>query len=489
MGQTNYRVSQFELTDPGFQALYREITSQPAVTKAALGTKVVLGTRAVAAPTIAAPLPERPVLTTFATPWTALAPKPNPLSEGHNWHVYLSYRSANRPWVLALYDVLTGLGYKVFLDQYVLTAGASLWKSLEDALEESQSAILIWSGRYEDLEWSKREFIALEQMEHTKKGFRYVMLRVDNSEIPGFPASKLWIDFSMQPEGPGGSGLLRLLYGLQGQALAPEAVKLAAKVDEQMQDGLLSVKAYCAAGDADGLVALTATNDMAWTSSSMLVCAVAEGLIAMKRISEALSVLDRLEQEFPRAVRPKQLRGLALARSGQTMKAQLVLGKLYAAGQTDPETLGILAGTWMDRFNQTGEKVFLLKSRDLYRQAFEGTPNNYYTGINAASKSLLAGEKETAAQLAKRVKDLVGDKAVPDDYWKTATVAEAQLLEENIDNAAALYGAAVLAAPLDRGSHESSYTQAKLLLAAMNATDEQKAKIAMAFLIAEGPRT
>ena len=177
----------------------------------------------------------------------------------------------------------------------------------------------------------------------------------------------------MQPEGPGGSGLLRLLYGLQGQALAPEAVKLAAKVDEQMQDGLLSVKAYCAAGDADGLVALTATNDMAWTSSSMLVCAVAEGLIAMKRISEALSVLDRLEQEFPRAVRPKQLRGLALARSGQTMKAQLVLGKLYAAGQTDPETLGILAGTWMDRFNQTGEKVFLLKSRDLYRQAFEGT--------------------------------------------------------------------------------------------------------------------
>jgi Flp pilus assembly protein TadD len=134
----------------------------------------------------------------------------------------------------------------------------------------------------------------------------------------------------------------------------------------------------------------------------MLVCAAAEGLIAMKRVSEALGVLDRLEQAFPRAIRPKQLRGLALARSGQTMKAQLVLGKLYAAGQTDPETLGILAGTWMDRYNQTGERVFLLKSRDLYRQAFEGTPSNYYTGINAASKSLLAGEKETAAQLTKR---------------------------------------------------------------------------------------
>jgi len=86
----------------------------------------------------------------------------------------------------------------------------------------------------------------------------------------------------------------------------------------------------------------------------------------------------------PKAVRAKQLRGLALARSGETMKAQLVLGKLYAAGEIGPETLGILARTWMDRYNQTNEKTFLLKSRDLYRQAFEAFPSDYYTGINAA---------------------------------------------------------------------------------------------------------
>jgi hypothetical protein len=84
----------------------------------------------------------------------------------------------------------------------------------------------------------------------------------------------------------------------------------------------------------------------------------------------------------------------------------------------------------MDRYNQTNEKTFPLKSRDLYRQAFEAFPSDYYTGINAASMSLLAGEKETAAQLAKRVQDLVGDKEVPGDYWKTATVGEVQLLHE-----------------------------------------------------------
>jgi hypothetical protein len=146
-----------------------------------------------------------------------------------------------------------------------------------------------------------------------------------------------------------------------------------------------------------------------------------------------------------------------------------------------PETLGIQARTWMGRYNQTNEKTFLLKSRDHYRQAFEAFPSDYYTGINAASKSLLAGEKETAAQLAKRVQDIVGDTEIPSDYWKTATVAEVQLLQGNFDAAARLYEAAVLAEPLDQGSHESSYSQAQLLLSALGASDEQKAKIVAAF--------
>jgi hypothetical protein len=387
----------------------------------------------------------------------------------------ISYRSLSRPWALALYDILNGLGYNTFLDQYALTAAAPLALSLSEALDASQSAILIWSGKYEDSEWCKGEFSTLQTMENAKNGFHYVIGRVDNSRLPGFIGAKLWVDFSQQPEGPGGSGLLKMLYGLQDKPLLKEAVQRAAQVDQEMQDGLASVNACRDIGDADGLVALTATDDMAWTGSPMLLCAAAEGLIAMKKSPDALKVLDSAEKAFPKALRPKQLRGLALARSGETLKAQFVLGKLYAAGQIDPETLGILARTWMDRYNQTRDRTFLLKSRDLYRQAFEAFPSDYYTGINAASKSLLLGEKETASQLAKRVQDLVGDKAVPSDYWKTATVAEVQLLQANYDPAASLYQAAVLTAPLDYGSHESSYNQAKLLLDALGAPPEQKA--------------
>jgi tetratricopeptide (TPR) repeat protein len=413
--------------------------------------------------------------------WIDLAPKPDALAQDKAWHVFISYRSLSRPWALALYDILNGLGYKIFLDQYVLTAAAPLALSLSEALDASQSAILIWSGKYEDSEWCKNEFSTLQTMESAKSGFHYVIGRVDESRLPGFIGAKLWVDFSQQPEGPGGSGLLKLLWGLRDEPLPKEAVKLGAMVDKQMEDGLTSVKACRDIGDWDGLVSLAATNNMAWTGSPMLLAAAAEGLIAMKKIPEALKVLDSAEMAFPEALRPKQLRGLAYARNIDTMKAQLVLSKLYAAGQIGPETLGILARTWMDRYSQTRDKTFLLKSRDLYRQAFEAFPSDYYTGINAASKSLFLGEKETAAQLAKRVQDVVGDKPVPRDYWKTATVAEVQLLQGNYDSAAHLYQAAVLIAPLEYGSHESSYNQAKLILEALDAPSDQKAKIAAMF--------
>ena len=53
--------------------------------------------------------------------WLALAPGPAPRPQGLKWDTFLSYRSTNRYWVLQLYDVLTHLGYSVFLDQYVLS--------------------------------------------------------------------------------------------------------------------------------------------------------------------------------------------------------------------------------------------------------------------------------------------------------------------------------------------------------------------------------
>ena len=74
-GYTNYGVRQFDLSDLGFEALYRELTAQPAVIKRSLGDKVVLGPTSPLRRLVSAPLPERPALTTFepASPPSASA--------------------------------------------------------------------------------------------------------------------------------------------------------------------------------------------------------------------------------------------------------------------------------------------------------------------------------------------------------------------------------------------------------------------------------
>lgn len=304
------------------------------------------------------------------------------------WDIFLSYRSVSLPWVLALYDVLRHLDYQVFMDQYVLTTSGSL--------------------------------------EDSKPGFRYVVVNLDGADLPLFARQKLWIDFSAFREGPSGSNLLRLLCGLQGKPQPPDAVILAAKMDDAMRKTFARILALKEIGDAKGLVETSAGTGDEWHNSSILGCKVAEALIAIGKNDEALSVIDKLKEQFPRSIRPLQLRGLALARKGEWQEAQLTLLELYHLGERDPETLGILARTWRDHYAHSGDLLNLRKARDVYAEAFKSTPNDFYTGINAASNSVLLGEIEAAPQYAETVEKLVGTVAKTGDYWATATVAEVQ---------------------------------------------------------------
>lgn len=413
--------------------------------------------------------------------WLQFAPQPDALPQGKRFHVFISYRSVNRLWVLQLYDILRELKYEIFLDQYVLAAAAPLALSLSDALHGSLAAIMIWSSAFEDSEWCKKEFNTLESKEAAGAGFRYVIAKIDKAPLPDIAAGKIHIDFSQDPDGPSGSGLLRVLHGLHGNPLPPEAVQLAAQVDDELRTGRAQIKAARLNGDMKRLSDLSKSMGLAWLMSPALGCDVADAMIGLNEYEMSLEVLANLEKQFPRALRPKQLRGLTLARKKDWQGAQRVLGELYAAGEIDPETLGIYARTWMDRYKATGQRLYLLKSRDLYRQAFEATLGDYYTGVNAATKSLFLGECETAAQLAKRVEGLVGLSPVPGDYWKTATAAEVQLLQQNYDKAGELYFQTVLIAPEDHGSHQSTRDQARLILDALQTPPETRQIILAAF--------
>ena len=228
-----------------------------------------------------------------------------------------------------------------------------------------------------------------------------------------------------------------------------------------------------------------------WRISAALGCKAAEGLTKLGRNDEAIAMLSQVEAQFPRAIRPQQLRALALARRAVRTKnvedldiAQEILGELYSAGERDPETLGIYARTWMDRHNLDGNELSLRRSRDLYAEAFEGTKGDYYTGINAAAKSVFLGTTEDlkrADAYASRVLEVAGTKECPGDYWKTASVAEALLIRKDYAAAGKIYLAAVTMAPKEIGSHESTWGQARRLMAKLGATNEEQAAVQKAF--------
>lgn len=414
--------------------------------------------------------------------WVDLAPKPAPLKEGQKWHVFLSYRSVHRPWVIQLYDILRHLGYEVFLDQYVLSASDNLVLKLGEGLARSGAGVLIWSKATADSEWCQDEYAAMVAREKRDKDFHFVVAKLDEGDVPELAALKIYQDFSEYREGPCGSGLLRLAYGLKNLPLSGEAIRFSESVDQDFHDSLLAIRAAREIGDGDELLRLVESKKTpAWTSLPLLPCQVAEGLIGMKRYDAALAVLTPLEETFPRSIRPKQLKGLALRRNGNWKAAQDILARLTAAGEMDPETMGIYAATWMDRYTAGGNELHLRKSRDLYAQAFLNAPNDSYVGINAAAKSVLLGDLEAAKKYAEQVEQIVGDKPKPGNYWVTATVAENQLMKGDYSKAADLYQAAVLIEPESLGSHETTWQQAQLLMDKLGTTPEQRAQVGNVF--------
>jgi hypothetical protein len=419
--------------------------------------------------------------------WLRLAPKPRPLGQREKWHVFLSYRSVNRMWVINLYDVLHQQGFEVFLDQVVLTGGDELLKVLEDGLEQSQAGVLVWSSSAGESDWVRGEYHTLERQARSRKGFCFVPIRLDATKLPAFAEGRVFLDFSSYPDGPNGGELLRLLHAITGQPLTSEAAHFAVEQDALAKQQADEIGAAIRNKDPEGLLELFTAGGLAWETSAALACKAAEGLIKLERNADAIRVLEEVERTFPRAIRPKQLRALALARrnqEGDLRKAQRILGVLYEAGERDPETLGIYGRTWMDRYSTSGDPSDLAQSRDLYAEAFERAQDDYYTGINAASKSVLLGTAEDlnrAEDYASRVQKIVGTEPKEADYWMTATIGEVFLLLKRYEDAARLYKAAVKTARSEVASHRSTYTQAQRLMEKLGASPEQRATIQSAF--------
>lgn len=419
--------------------------------------------------------------------WLRFAPQPRQFTGGDKWNVFLSYRSVSRTWVLNLYDVLRELGHKVFLDQCVLKPGDQLTRGLEGALETSQAGILIWTNATRDSEWVRREYEVMERQATEKPGFQFVPIKLDASKLPTFASSRIFLDFSSYPDGPNGGELLRLLHAIVAEPMSVDAIRFANEQDEEALVASARISAAIKNRNPQRLLQLFEEGGLPWQTSAALGCKAAEGLTRLDRNDEAIRVLEKLEERFPKAIRTRQLHALALARGNTEdglARAQEILGELYHLGEKDPETLGIYGRTWMDRYTRSGDLNDLKQSRDLYAEAFSNAQDDYYTGINAAAKSVFIGTEtdiSLASEYARRVQNIVGTEAHPDDYWKTATVAEAFLIQKNYENAGRLYEAAVAAARSEIGSHKSTWQQACRLMAKLRPGEDERALIRKPF--------
>jgi hypothetical protein len=220
--------------------------------------------------------------------WLKFVPKPNPLEDGQSWNVFLSYRSINRGFVLNLYDVLTEIGFIVFLDQYVLKPGDSLVRKLEDALEASQAGVLIWSNAAKDSEWVRNEYDVMISKATSNKKFYFVPVKINRTALPAFAKTKLFVDFTEYPDGPNGGDLLRLVHGIVGKTLSGEAVHFAWQQDEAAGIASAQINAAIRNNRPKKLLQLFEEGGLPWKTTAALACKTAEGLTKLGCNDEAI---------------------------------------------------------------------------------------------------------------------------------------------------------------------------------------------------------
>ena len=195
---------------------------------------------------------------------------------------------------------------------------------------------------------------------------------------------------------------------------------------------------------------------------------IGEPLLAYDVVSHGLEL-------WPKDVRLRQLQGLALANCGATKRANKILTQLYAEGNIDGETLGILARTHKDLWGRAADRR--QKQRQLriaFKLYYEGYQravthktrgwhnDAIYNGINAATIALFMAQPLKARELARAVRMLCLKKK--HDYWALASLGEASIINGDLAEAEEWYSQAAALARGNYGDIASTRRQARMLL-------------------------
>jgi tetratricopeptide (TPR) repeat protein len=184
-----------------------------------------------------------------------------------------------------------------------------------------------------------------------------------------------------------------------------------------------------------------------------------EKLIEQGRYFEARSKAENALVQSE-DLRLKQLYALALSKSGVPEAALEFMEPVYAQFPDDPESAGIMGSICKELFKKTQNNSFAIRSRDTYLKNFFAT-KNYYTGINAASMSAMAGQLGKGREIATELIAML--EAKPMDFWSLATLGEAHMLNKNKPKALECYVQARKSIAKDWGKITSVHNQLWLL--------------------------
>ena len=210
-----------------------------------------------------------------------------------------------------------------------------------------------------------------------------------------------------------------------------------------------------------------------WSVSPEQYRLLGERILKLGEPLVAYDVVAEGMKSFPQDLRLRQLLALALARSGAAEPANKVLEQLYQDGHRDEETLGLLARTYKDLAREEADvsktRQHMRRAYELYAQGYK-TSGGYWSGINAATLALLLGDRESAAALARLVKEQCRQRlrevaeGSAEGYWLISTLGEAALLLGDWPEAENWYRQAVELGRGDWGNLQSTRHNARLLM-------------------------
>src|ERR1700693_1267311 len=118
-----------------------------------------------------------------------------PGGAGEEFDFFLSRRGSVAAVAREVEAVLSGKGYKVFVQDYDIPLGASFVEAMHEAIKSSRDLVILFTRDYEASPYTRKEFTSFEAERHHGGQDRHiVVLRCEDVPLRGLLADNVYQD-------------------------------------------------------------------------------------------------------------------------------------------------------------------------------------------------------------------------------------------------------------------------------------------------------